>query len=84
MKLTKIAEEVLTRVGEGEQINNILEEYSDKTDWSCSDGFGYGLYEGGYIRPELIVEGEDLEKLQEAIRLVGEFKSVWDKISIEF
>lgn len=84
MQLTTKAQEVLDRVERGEHPNDILEEYSADTDWSCSDGFSYGLYEGGYIKPELILEGEDLDKVKEAIKTLGEFKDIWEKISIEF
>lgn len=80
MKLTKKAQEVLDRVNAGEHPNDIREA----EEWSCSDGFSYGLYEGGYIRPETILEGEDLERVQKAIKDLGEFKKLWEKISIEF
>lgn len=80
MELTKEAAEVLARVEAGESPNEIEEAEA----WSCSDGFEYGLYEGGYIKPESILVGKDLERVKEAIRVVGEFKDLWQKISIEF
>lgn len=80
MKLTKKAQDVLDRVNAGEHPNDIEEAQ----DWSCSDGFCYGIYEGGYIRPETILIEEDLERVNNAIKVLGEFKDIWEKISIEF
>ena len=80
MQLTTKAQKVLDRVNKGEHPNDIEEA----EEWSCSDGFSYGLYEGGYIRPETILVGEDLEKVKEAIKVLGEFKDIWEQISIEF
>lgn len=85
MELTKEAQAVLDAVNAGQHPNELEGElYKHVTSWSCSDGFGYGLYEGGYIKPEMIVAGEDLVKLQEAVKTVGEFKELWQKISMEF
>lgn len=79
MKLTPKAQEVLDRVNAGEHPNDIEEA----NEWSCSDGFSYGLYEGGHIDPATILVGEDLERVQKAIKDLGEFKALWEKISIE-
>lgn len=80
MKLTQKAQGVLDRVNTGEHPNDIEEA----EEWSCSDGFCYGIYEGGYIKPESILEDEDLERVKNAIKVLGEFKDLWEQISIEF
>lgn len=76
MKLTQLAQ----RVFDGEE-NSELTEFVDSID--CSDGFWYGLTKGGYIKPESIIEGKDLERLLKAIKLVEKFEAIWDKISSE-
>lgn len=83
MKLTQKAQVVLDRVNAGEHPND-MEEIAEIMDWSCSDGFEYGLWDGGYIKPELILVGEDLERVQNASKVLEEFKSLWEKISYEF
>lgn len=51
---------------------------------SCSDGFGYGLFDGGYIYPEQIMEpSPELDELKKAIKLVGEFKKLYEMIAAE-
>lgn len=88
MKLKQNILDVLEKIEAGENPNELSEgdDTIAKTinEVSCGDGFGYGLYEGGYIRPESFYEGDDLQKMKDAIALVGEMKKVWEKISIEF
>ena len=85
MKLTQKAQKVLDAVNAGVHPNDLSEmEGYDVAHWSCSDGFSYGSYEGGYINPEDILVDEDLERIQKAIKDLGEFKELWEKISIEF
>jgi len=40
------------------------------------EDFGYALFDGGYLKPEQWVQGEDLVKLQEALTTVKEFKAL--------
>lgn len=59
-----------------------LQEFADNL--ACSDGFGYGLFDGGYIHPSDIIEDENqLKQLQEAILLVGKYKTLWERIATE-
>ena len=76
MELTKKAQDVLSKIKNGENIN-IMEEASE---WSCSDGLWYGLT-NGYIDPAKILIGEDLEKVNEAIKTLEKFESLWEDIS---
>lgn len=40
----------------------------------CSDDLFYDLFDGGYIKPaKLLVDKEDVEKVQNAINIVQEF-----------
>lgn len=51
---------------------------------SCSDGFGYGLFDSGYISPDdIIIPGPALEELNKAIRLVGYYKELYENIATE-
>lgn len=78
MKLTQLAQ----RVFDGEdREQDELKDFIDSID--CSDGFWYGLTKGGYIKPESIIEGKDLERLLKAIKLVEKFEAIWDQISSE-
>ncbi len=38
-----------------------------------SDDFYYDLFHGGYIKPENLLEGEDLKRVQDAIKTINEF-----------
>ena len=49
---------------------------------SCSDGFWYGLTDGGYIELTKLLEGDDLQKAQEAVKLLQKVEEVWQEISI--
>lgn len=49
-----------------------------------SENFSYALYEGGYLKPEAYIEGEDLIKLQAAIKLVEQFKDIVEELHEEF
>lgn len=82
MKLTKLAQEIIDKVNNGEDINDITQDI--ELPWMCSDGFEYGIYDGGYIKPEDILEGEDLVKVNEAIAIVGEFRDIYNQINPEF
>lgn len=42
----------------------------------CSDGFWYGLIEGGYVEPsEVLADQDQIDKLNEAIALVASFQA---------
>ena len=49
-----------------------------------SEGFSYSLYEGGYLKLEDWIEGEDLDRLKQAIAIVGEFKDLVESLHEEF
>jgi hypothetical protein len=45
-----------------------------------TDDFWYDLFEGGYIKPETLLEsGEDIKKVRDAITLLREFKGHAEK-----
>lgn len=44
--------------------------------------FWYDLTDGGYIKPELLLEDEDAKKVQEAIDLLMEFKDQCENMDI--
>lgn len=73
MKLTKEAEELKLIREQDKKVPKKLERLA-----TCmgSDDFGYALFDGGYLKPEEWVEGDDLIKLKEAIKLVDEFKNI--------
>lgn len=83
MKLTKLAQELYDMEDVNEDDNLTKEQRDFRDDISCSDGFDYGLYEGGYVVPKEIVEGDDLAELEKAIKLVGKFRDIWEHISLE-
>ena len=52
-------------------------------DWNFKDGaiistgeFWYDLVEGGYIKPEEILEPDDAKKLKDAIEIIISFKII--------
>ena len=81
MQLTKKAEELLRAIENEEELSEELSNFQEEI--SCSDGFEYGLIDGGYIKPEKILEGEDLIKFNEALKVYKELKEIWEKISCE-
>jgi hypothetical protein len=85
MKLTKIAEELKKVVDEhGTNYEERSSEVEELAQCMGSEDFGYALYEGGYLKPEEWIEGDDLIKLQEAIKIVGEFKEIVESLHDEF
>lgn len=85
MEYTEDVKKVLAAVEAGTSPNEMEGELEQIVgSWSCSDGFEYAIYEGGYAKPEQFFVGEDLEKMKAAIALVGEFKNLWRDVSIEF
>ncbi len=78
MKLTKKAQNVLSKVNNGEDIMDIEEA----EEWSCSDGLWYGL-QNGYIEPKDILIGKDLKEIERAIKLLEEFENLLEDISYE-
>lgn len=83
-KLTPKAQEIKDFGGSIEipEDREDLRNFADEI--SCSDGFGYGLFDGGYIHPESLIEDKDqLKQLNDAIDLVGKFKALWEFISTE-
>ena len=88
LQLKQSIKDVLEKVEAGENPNELSEGDSEiaKTinEISCSDGFGYGLWDGGYINVESFFEGETLKEAQKAVELLGKMKDIWEKASIEF
>ena len=80
MKLTKLAEE-LKKAREND--SELTQDQENLADCAGTEGFGYALFDGGYIRSEDWVEGKDLVKLDEAIKLVGEFKDLFESLATE-
>ena len=48
-----------------------------------TEGFSYALYEGGYLKPEQWIAGDDLIELEEAIKKVEEFKDIVESLHDE-
>jgi len=76
MKLTKLAQDL-------RDCNVSTQDHEELGNEIGSDCFCYSLFTGGYIHPENWIEGEDLIKLQDAIRTVKEFKIIVEELSIE-
>lgn len=86
MQLTPNAQKVLDAVNRGEDVNSLAEQegYECIQEWgSGSEDFGYALFDGGYIDPGLILVGDDLIRVNEAIKVLGEFKELYEKITEE-
>lgn len=81
MKLTKIAEELRKAKKQGLELTRYQEDLA-----TCmgSESFGYALFDGGYLRAEDWVEGEDLVELEKAINKVAEFKNLVEELHDEF
>lgn len=84
MELTEKAQRVLDEFNKGIDVQDNEELIEIMQEWSCSDGFEYGLIDGGYVKPEDILKGKSLEDFQNALKVYKEFKELWDKISLEF
>lgn len=82
-KLKKEAQEILD-LGGFDNLEEGSELFEFSNELACSDGFGYGLFEGGYIRPEQIIEpSPELDELKKAIKLVAEYKELHETIAME-
>ncbi|MCP6727323.1 MAG: hypothetical protein KJI69_04940 [Patescibacteria group bacterium] len=88
LQLTQRVKDVLEKVDAGENPNELSDGNDEVAqtinEISCSDGFEYGVWHGGYIKAEDFFVGETLEEAKKAIELLGEMKDLWEKISIEF
>ena len=73
MQLTQIAEKLKQQRDDDEGLTPETEALA-----TCmgSEDFCYALYEGGYLKPEEWINGEDLIKLKNAIEIVGKFKDL--------
>ena len=81
MELTKVAQK-LKELKENEE--ELTQETEELATCMGSEGFGYALYEGGYLKPKQWVAGKDLEELKEAIAIVGKFKDLVEELHEEF
>jgi hypothetical protein len=81
MKLTELAQKLK------DQKYNDQELSDDTNELACSCGgecFCYSLFEGGYLKPEQWIEGDDLVRLKDAIKVVEEFKNIFEQLQEEF
>jgi hypothetical protein len=84
MQLTKEAQAVMDLVDQGVHPNDMEGDAATfAQSWSKGDGFWYALT-NGYINPEKIVTGEDVQKIKDAVAYLDTFEDLWNKISIEF
>lgn len=74
MKYTKEVEQLIKDIDNGEQPTADLINFQE--DISCSDGFTYGVIEGGYIKPEMLLEGDDLIAFNNALKIFAEVRAV--------
>ncbi len=81
MELTKLAQELKSARDDGGALTPEQERLA-----SCagSENFGYALFEGGYIKVKDWVKGDDLKRLEEAIKLVEDFKQIFEELQEEF
>jgi len=83
MKYTQQMRDLIEAIdNEVDELPTDLEDFRESI--YCSDGFEYGLLDGGYIKPELILEGDDLIKFNDALKIYEEVRDMWNKVSIEF
>lgn len=80
MKLTKQAQELKKIRDDGLEPTDKLEDLACQ---GGSEGFGYALFEGGYIDPQDWIDGEDLTKLEDAIAVVDEFRAIFEELREE-
>lgn len=83
MELTEEAQKVLDYINTNKDPAGNIDIDQQMQKWSCSDGFEYGLIEGGYIKPGDILKGDSLKKFNEALVVYKEFRDLWIKISLE-
>lgn len=87
LTLTKEAKNILDKVNDlGIHPNDEDEWTTDEMNFiesiSCSNGFWYGLNDGGYIKPEDIFEEAKVRELTKSE--LSQLEEVWRQISIEF
>lgn len=82
--LTPKAKEILDFGGSYSIPDDREDLFGFASDMACSDGFGYGLFDGGYINAKVIIADEkQLNEITEAIKLLRKFKTVWEQIAAE-
>ena len=81
MELTKLAQGLKES---REKELDLTEEQDVLASCAGTENFGYALFDGGYIKPEDWVVGEDLAKLKEAVALVEEFKNLFESLATDF
>lgn len=88
LELTQKVKNVLKKINAGEYPNDLSDGNDEIAqtiiEVSCSDGFEYGLWDGGYIKLEDILEGKSLKKAKKASEILKKVRDVWEEISIEF
>lgn len=80
MELTETAKSLESKLGSDEELTQAEEELA-----TCmgTENFGYALFDGGYLKPEQWVAGEDLVKLKDAIETVKNFKYLVESLHEE-
>jgi len=77
MKLTKNAQLLKDIVDKhGKNYEDRPQEIEELATCAGSEGIDYALFEGGYLIPNNWVEGDDLVKLEESIKMVSKFRDI--------
>lgn len=84
MQLTTTAQKLKELKSEGVEYDDFPEDVKTLSTCMGSEEFSYALYDGGYLKPEDWIEGDDLIKLRDAINVVGEFKDIVNSLHEEF
>lgn len=71
MQLTKLAQSLKEAINNDQELTPEQEEL-----FTCmgSECFCYSLFDGGYLKPENFIQGEDLKRVQDAVKVLSEFK----------
>ena len=83
MKLTEKAKAIQALVEASTPYEDYPQDLSELASCMGTEDFGYSLFDGGYLKPEDWIEGEDLIKLQEAVELVGKFANIIRQLHFE-
>lgn len=86
LTLTTLAQQIMDKVNDWNHPNDdecwSQEERNFINSISCSDGFWYGITDGWYIKPEMIVNEAHVRDLNKSE--LQELERIWSEISIEF
>jgi len=81
MELTKTAQKLKEQRDNGEELTPDTEALA-----TCmgSESVDYALYDGGYLKLEEWLQGESLNNVKEAIKIVGKFRDLVNELHEEF